>query len=203
MRYVLVFTPDHSDLKLIISFGNSISENCFVLYIVSRCLLKLLKRVWFFFISDSWNDLCIFRMRFFKNRSLWRCDMYLYLRFKKLPCGQNMALHVVCTTMYWQIVTLCLKSLTCFSYLFTFSPSSSVKQHNRLKYFLKHNNIPGDFRVIVCPTLLQMNDFCDLLGTPDAPVSKIASVKERRWVHYSVSCALWVGHQSMGLLFGF
>ena len=35
----------------------------------------------------------------------------------------------------------------------------------------------GDFRVIVCPTPLQMNDFCDLLGTPDAPVSKIASVK--------------------------
>ena len=26
--------------------------------------------------------------------------MYLYLRFKKLPCGQNMALHVVCTTYY-------------------------------------------------------------------------------------------------------
>ena len=37
--------------------------------------------------------------------------------------------------------------------------------------------LPGDFRVIVCPTPPQMNDFCDLLGTPDAPVSKIASVK--------------------------
>ena len=37
--------------------------------------------------------------------------------------------------------------------------------------------LPGDFRVIVCSTPLQMNDFCDLLGTPDAPVSKIASVK--------------------------
>ena len=37
--------------------------------------------------------------------------------------------------------------------------------------------LPGDFRVIVCPTPRQMNDFCDLLGTPDAPVSKIASVK--------------------------
>jgi hypothetical protein len=35
----------------------------------------------------------------------------------------------------------------------------------------------GDFRVIVCLTLPQMNDFYDLLGTPDAPVSKIASVK--------------------------
>ena len=35
----------------------------------------------------------------------------------------------------------------------------------------------GDFRVIVCPTPSQMNDFCDLLGTPDAPVSKIAPVK--------------------------
>ena len=35
----------------------------------------------------------------------------------------------------------------------------------------------GDFRVIVCPTPLQMNDFCDLLRTPDAPVSKIAPVK--------------------------
>jgi hypothetical protein len=40
--------------------------------------------------------------------------------------------------------------------------------------------LPGDFRVIVCPTSPQMNDFCDLLGTPDAPVSKIASVK---WFH--------------------
>ena len=37
--------------------------------------------------------------------------------------------------------------------------------------------LPGDFRVIVCPTPLQMNGFCDVLGTPDAPVSKIASVK--------------------------
>ena len=38
----------------------------------------------------------------------------------------------------------------------------------------------GDFRVIVCPTPPQMNDFCDLLGTPDAPVSKIVSVKTRK-----------------------
>ena len=37
--------------------------------------------------------------------------------------------------------------------------------------------IPGYFRLIVCPTPPQMNDFCDLLGTPDAPVSKKASVK--------------------------
>ena len=31
--------------------------------------------------------------------------------------------------------------------------------------------------MIVCLTPPQMNDFCDLLGTPDAPVSKIAPVK--------------------------
>ena len=37
--------------------------------------------------------------------------------------------------------------------------------------------LPRDFRVIVCLTPPQMNDFCDLLGTPDAPVSKIAPVK--------------------------
>ena len=37
--------------------------------------------------------------------------------------------------------------------------------------------LPGDFRVIVCLTPPQMNDFFDLLGTPDAPVSKIASAK--------------------------
>ena len=37
--------------------------------------------------------------------------------------------------------------------------------------------LQGDFRVIVCLTPPQMNDFCDLLGTPDAPVSKIAPVK--------------------------
>ena len=37
--------------------------------------------------------------------------------------------------------------------------------------------LPGDFRVVVCLAPPQMNDFCDLLGTPDAPVSKIASVK--------------------------
>jgi hypothetical protein len=30
--------------------------------------------------------------------------------------------------------------------------------------------------VIVCLTPPQMNDFCDLLGTPYAPVSKIAPV---------------------------
>ena len=34
----------------------------------------------------------------------------------------------------------------------------------------------GDF-VIFCPTPPEINDFCDLLGAPDAPVSKIASVK--------------------------
>jgi hypothetical protein len=37
--------------------------------------------------------------------------------------------------------------------------------------------LSGDFRVIVCLTPPQMNDFCNLFGTPDAPVSKIASVK--------------------------
>ena len=37
--------------------------------------------------------------------------------------------------------------------------------------------LPGDFRMIVCLTPPQMNDFGDLLGTPDAPVSKIAPVK--------------------------
>ena len=34
----------------------------------------------------------------------------------------------------------------------------------------------GDFRAIVCSNPPQMNDFCDLIGTPGAPVSKIASV---------------------------
>ena len=38
-------------------------------------------------------------------------------------------------------------------------------------------HLPADFRVIVCLTPPQMNDFCDLLGTPYAPVSKIAPVK--------------------------
>ena len=37
--------------------------------------------------------------------------------------------------------------------------------------------LPGYFRVIVCPSPPQMNDFCELLGTPDAPVSKIESEK--------------------------
>ena len=36
--------------------------------------------------------------------------------------------------------------------------------------------LPGNFRVMVCSTPPQMNDFCDLLGTPDAPGSKIGSV---------------------------
>ena len=35
----------------------------------------------------------------------------------------------------------------------------------------------GDFRLIVCLSPPQMNDFGDLLGTPYAPVSKIATVK--------------------------
>ena len=37
----------------------------------------------------------------------------------------------------------------------------------------------GDFRLIVCLTPPQMNDFGDLLGTPYAPVSKIAPVKQK------------------------
>ena len=37
--------------------------------------------------------------------------------------------------------------------------------------------LQGDFRVIFCLTPPKMNDFFDLLGTPDAPVSKIAPVK--------------------------
>ena len=41
--------------------------------------------------------------------------------------------------------------------------------------------LPGDFRVIVCPTPPQLNGFCDLLGTPDAPVSKIVSVKLKNY----------------------
>ena len=45
--------------------------------------------------------------------------------------------------------------------------------------------VPGDFRAIVCPTPPQMNYFCDLLGTPDTPVSKIASVKSS-WKLFSL-----------------
>ena len=37
--------------------------------------------------------------------------------------------------------------------------------------------LPGDIRLIVYLIPPQMNDFCDLLGTPYAPVSKIAPVK--------------------------
>ena len=37
--------------------------------------------------------------------------------------------------------------------------------------------LPGDFRVIVGPTPPQMDDFCDLLGTPYPPVSRIVTVK--------------------------
>ena len=37
--------------------------------------------------------------------------------------------------------------------------------------------LPGDFRVIVGPTPAQMDDFCDLHGTPDTPVSRIVTVK--------------------------
>ena len=37
--------------------------------------------------------------------------------------------------------------------------------------------LPGDFRLIVCITPPQMNEFGDLLGTPYAPVSKIEPVK--------------------------
>ena len=37
--------------------------------------------------------------------------------------------------------------------------------------------LPGDFRLMVCLTPLQMNDFGDLLGTPYGPVSKKAPVK--------------------------
>ena len=39
--------------------------------------------------------------------------------------------------------------------------------------------LPGDFRVIVGPTPAQMDDFCDLHGTPDTPVSRIVTVKTR------------------------
>ena len=34
----------------------------------------------------------------------------------------------------------------------------------------------GDFRVIVGPTPAQMDDFCDLHGTLDTPVSRIVTV---------------------------
>ena len=37
--------------------------------------------------------------------------------------------------------------------------------------------LPGDFRVIVGPIQAQMDDFCDLHGTPDTPVSRIVTVK--------------------------
>ena len=38
-------------------------------------------------------------------------------------------------------------------------------------------SLPGDFRVIVGPIPVQMDDFCDLHGTPDTPVSRIVTVK--------------------------
>ena len=38
--------------------------------------------------------------------------------------------------------------------------------------------LPGDFRVIVGPNPAQMDDFCDLHGTLDTPVSRIVTVKQ-------------------------
>ena len=38
--------------------------------------------------------------------------------------------------------------------------------------------LTGDFRAIVGPTPVQMDDFCDLHGTPDTQVSRIATVKK-------------------------
>ena len=52
--------------------------------------------------------------------------------------------------------------------------------------------LPGDFRVIVCLTPPQMNDFCDLLGTLDAPVSKIVSVKSLDYVDYECTLYVWM-----------
>ena len=42
--------------------------------------------------------------------------------------------------------------------------------------------LPGDFRVIVGPTPPQMDDFCDLLGTPYPPVSRIVTVKAPKFM---------------------
>ena len=64
----------------------------------------------------------------------------------------------------------------------------------------------GDFRVIVCLTSPQMNDFCDLLGTLDAPVSKIASVKETcslKWTQYRVTQSVQCTFMKRGKLPGY
>ena len=42
--------------------------------------------------------------------------------------------------------------------------------------------LPGDFRVIVGPILAQMDDFCDLHGTPDTPLSRIVTVNNTQTV---------------------
>ena len=59
-----------------------------------------------------------------------------------------------------------------------FETGASGVPSNSQKLFNCGASLLGDIRVIVCPTPPQMNDFCDLLGTPDAPVSKIASVNK-------------------------
>ena len=54
--------------------------------------------------------------------------------------------------------------------------------------------------MIVCLTPPQMNDFCDLLGTPYAPVSKIAPVKR---VHLQVGKNVKIVKKSEPLVYFF
>ena len=48
-----------------------------------------------------------------------------------------------------------------------------------LFFDLNHRQSSHHSRVIVCLTLPQINDFCDLLGTLYAPVTKIAHAKNK------------------------
>ena len=53
----------------------------------------------------------------------------------------------------------------------------------------------GNFRVIVCPITLQMNDFCDLLGTPDAAFSKKASVTDYEKIAFHLFLSNYLLHR--------
>ena len=93
-----------TSMKTVAVYSWSIAKH-FVLDIYRRCL-QILCQIAFssianYFRSYRKRQFGLFQTQeyflndFLKNRSLWGCDMYLYLRFKKLPCGQNMALHVL------------------------------------------------------------------------------------------------------------
>ena len=126
----------------------------------------------------SWKNKHFSLLPYFKILNFWNNDYLILPIFLPKPSSDKLPLIPSCSKwISWAYFRKKLKIQWDARVLFSTASKIRGVTVTPRRGLRGGDPLPWDFRLIVCLTPPQMNDFCDLLGTPYAPVSKIAPVK--------------------------